>query len=54
MLGNMLSQSDSELVLARNGAAALDYTATRRPDLILLDAFMPGMDRLRDTSMATN
>ena len=42
MLGNL----GFEIVPAANGAEALKLLATRRPDLILLDLRMPGMDGL--------
>ena len=36
--------SDSyEIAVANNGQAALDYCATNKPDLILLDIMMPGL-----------
>ena len=33
-----------EVILASNGATALEMAASRRPDLILLDILMPGMN----------
>ncbi|MBF0294878.1 MAG: response regulator, partial [Magnetococcales bacterium] len=32
------------VLVANNGATALELAATRRPDLVLLDVMMPGMD----------
>ncbi len=37
-------ESEYEVVFATNGAQALELAATTRPDLVLLDVVMPGMD----------
>jgi diguanylate cyclase (GGDEF)-like protein len=37
-------QGEHEVLFAKNGAKALELARTLRPDLILLDAVMPGMD----------
>ena len=37
-------KDDYRLGIAKNGARALDYAAEHRPDLVLLDIMMPGMD----------
>ena len=34
------------LVCEKNGAAALEALRTQRPQAVLLDAFMPGLDAL--------
>lgn len=40
----MLEGAGYEVVMARNGAEAVDKAASERPDLILLDVTMPQMD----------
>lgn len=40
----MLAGLDFEIHIARNGLEALARVADRRPDLILLDIVMPGLD----------
>jgi len=40
----LLGLSGYEVVTARDGAAALEAAATRRPDVVLLDVELPGMD----------
>jgi CheY-like chemotaxis protein len=39
-----LLQDDYEIIIAENGAEALQITAAKRPDLILMDLGMPVMD----------
>lgn len=44
LLGAYLTGTECELVLAHNGLEALDAIAAGRPDLVLLDVVMPGID----------
>lgn len=44
VLGGILTPLHFEVMMANNGTAALQRAAVRRPDLILLDLMMPGMD----------
>lgn len=44
ILGGILAPRHFEVMLADSGEAALSRVAARRPDLILLDLMMPGMD----------
>lgn len=44
LLEVMLADEDYELVLAGSGEEALQEVTRRRPDLILLDVMMPGMN----------
>src|SRR5689334_4330457 len=44
VLSTVLEGMGCELVVATNGARALELAARRKPDLILLDVMMPGMD----------
>ncbi len=44
MMQRMLLNRAYELVTARDGAEAVDKAAAEKPDLILLDIVMPGMD----------
>lgn len=44
MLGNTLKEKKYKLAAAQNGRQALDFVKKRKPDLILLDIMMPGMD----------
>ncbi len=44
LLEVMLSQEGYELVTADSGRDALDSVAAHRPDLILLDVMMPGLN----------
>ncbi len=41
-----LERADFEVTLAADGPAALDAVATRRPDLVVLDLMLPGIDGL--------
>ncbi len=43
-LGNLLSDNDYEPAVTINGNQALDFLELERPELILLDVMMPGMD----------
>jgi DNA-binding NtrC family response regulator len=44
VLGDALEPEGYEILVARSGEAALDSAQRNRPDLILLDVMMPGMD----------
>ncbi len=44
LLGSMLGKMGFEILPATDGAQALKRLGARRPDLILLDLIMPGMD----------
>ena len=44
VLGSLLKDAGYSIAVARNGSQVLDYLKTRRPDLILLDVMMPGMN----------
>ena len=44
VLGTLLKKTDCELAVATNGQQALNTVARIKPDLILLDIMMPGMD----------
>lgn len=44
VLGNILLENSFEIAIASNGEEALDWVATEKFDLILLDIMMPGMD----------
>lgn len=44
VLDEVLSSAGAKIFVAQNGAAALSRLASVRPDLILLDVSMPGMD----------
>jgi diguanylate cyclase (GGDEF)-like protein len=44
VLSAVLDGMGCELMVANNGPRALELAARRRPDLILLDVMMPGMD----------
>jgi two-component system sensor histidine kinase/response regulator len=44
LLGGILEARHFEVMLADNGEAALARVGARRPDLILLDLMMPGLD----------
>jgi DNA-binding response OmpR family regulator len=56
LLGRFLQESNFELLQAPNGATGLRLAYNERPDLVLLDVMMPGMDgwevcsRLRELS----
>ena len=56
LVQKMLSRFKFEIRTAANGQQALDAVASRKPDLILLDLMMPGIDgfevikRLREDS----
>ena len=40
------NRTDYEVIAVANGAEALKLTATAKPDLVLMDVMMPGMDGL--------
>ncbi len=44
LIKKMLSKFDFEFRTANNGQEALDAVAEKKPDLILLDLMMPGID----------
>ena len=44
LLAKILEREGYNLALAKDGSQALDLAAKEKPDLILLDIFMPGMD----------
>ncbi len=55
LLGQILRKAKYTILIASNGETALEIIADRKPDLILLDIMMPGMDgfevcrRLKDS-----
>ncbi len=44
VVGRVLRDKDYDVVFARSGEKALSYLENEKPDLILLDIMMPGMD----------
>ncbi len=44
LLGKLVESAGYEAVLATSGPEALEFVAHDRPDLVLLDVMMPGMD----------
>ena len=44
MAGHILSKQNMRVTALKSGMALLDYLKTNRPDLILLDVMMPGLD----------
>jgi len=44
MLKDALEEAGHAVVLAENGRVAIDCATTDRPDLILMDIMMPGLD----------
>jgi DNA-binding response OmpR family regulator len=44
LMEDTLSKNGYEILTAKNGKEAIDVTNSKRPDLILLDIMMPGMD----------
>ncbi len=44
LLAQILEQQGYQLTLARDGAGAVEMATRDRPDLVLLDILMPGMD----------
>ncbi len=43
-LGNLLEEYDYQLFFAQSGEQALDFVKETKPDLILLDVMMPGIN----------
>lgn len=43
-LGNLMVENGYEPAVAKNGAQALDFLQQEKPELILLDIMMPGID----------
>ena len=50
LLRTALAQENYELMLAASGLEALNLLRKRRPDLILMDMEMPGLDGMETTS----
>lgn len=46
MISTVLSLAGFEVLTAANGSEALDHARAHRPDIVLLDVMMPGMDGL--------
>lgn len=46
MISTVLSLEGFEVLTAANGSEALDHARAHRPDIVLLDVMMPGMDGL--------
>ena len=44
LAGHILSKQNMRVTALKSGMALLDYVKTNRPDLILLDIKMPGLD----------
>lgn len=44
IIGHVLSQNGYEPVMSRDGEEALTLIKSRRPDAVILDAMMPGID----------
>ena len=44
LLNDILTYADYTVLIAEDGITAIDIAASARPDLILLDVMMPGMD----------
>ena len=44
IIRDLLSSTDYEIMEAENGEQALEAVAKQRPDLILMDIQLPGMD----------
>ena len=44
MVGRILSKNNMRVTALKSGTALLDYIKTNKPDLILLDIKMPGLD----------
>ena len=44
MAGRILSKHDMRVTALKSGMALIEYIKTNKPDLILLDIMMPGLD----------
>ena len=47
IMSSILLERGYEVLMARDGGGALDAVRKHRPDLILLDVMMPGMDGMQ-------
>ncbi len=51
LVSEILSSEGHEVLVASSAAAGIDLARTRRPDLILMDIQLPGLDGLTATRM---